>query len=251
MLVQKIGKQTIGVLAVLLLPLCGTAQPVINVVPSPVLFGNRPGAENYTEIINRGNESLTIDSLRFGITFPYGWVLDLVLPDTTFDVSFAFGVLDYPHPFPDISIAAGDTATVRLIGWDPCLVCKASDHFARPVLDTPFVFSNDPVVSSVAVPIDFTFYVGVDPTTDPRGRSTLVVFPNPAASIITIHVPSIFTGQTRIKVFDLVGRMVGQDDIPASETQTSINVAGWHSGAYAVQATNGERVTRTTFVVAK
>jgi Secretion system C-terminal sorting domain len=79
-------------------------------------------------------------------------------------------------------------------------------------------------------------------------KSTISMFPNPAATQININVASIIKIGTQINVFDVHGKIMYQQQLEAGKGATSIDVQAWARGNYMVQIIQGTDVNTIKLV---
>jgi hypothetical protein len=200
-------------LAGLLLPVgLATAQPQLAVEPDTVVFSEQGAIEEEIRLWNAGTDTLRIDSLRFSTQTAHGWLLNLVRPDTSYGLFYAFGELASPPEFPDISLSPNDTLLIDFIGLDPCLVCGSAATKSSPSAtgDTLFVYSNEERHNPYLVSIDLSFYVSADPPEVPLSPLSLHVYPNPSASEFTIEVTAERAGLHELGLYNVLGQRLSQ-----------------------------------------
>src|SRR5690606_27061807 len=98
--------------------------PRLVVEPDTLFFSNQEGAENEVRLWNEGNDSLRIDSLSFSTFTASGWGLNLVSPDSTYSLFYAFGELEASTGFPTIMLSS-DTLGIEFVAFDGCLICSS------------------------------------------------------------------------------------------------------------------------------
>jgi len=224
----------------LLLPLDVHAQPRLATDTDTLFFGNRPGAVNALRLWNATSDTLRIDSLRFSTQTAHGWFLKLSrpVPDTTYRLDYAFGLLQNPLVFPNIRLTSGDTLRLSLTAFDSCLVCGGK-RTGRG--DTLYIYSNDPLANPKAIPVDFTFYVSVEANETPPPLA-FQIYPNPAASRATVDLDLSGSPFVRVVLYDVLGRSVRQLHAGLVSGPMTVDVSGLPGGVYFVRVEGGQTV---------
>lgn len=89
--------------------------------------------------------------------------------------------------------------------------------------------------------------VSIDEATASSGFS---VFPNPAASSVTLQLNETYTGSTDISISDITGRVMMRKTLSQMNRQ-SINVENWAEGVYFIQVENGDQRSVERFVISR
>ncbi len=84
------------------------------------------------------------------------------------------------------------------------------------------------------------------PTKEAFKTSALIVFPNPTSDVLNIKLPSDFTQQVSLTIFDLNGRLVLTK---RGATTTQLNTSSLAKGMYVLQVMSAERVVNRRFIV--
>jgi hypothetical protein len=80
---------------------------------------------------------------------------------------------------------------------------------------------------------------------EPADYSSLLIFPNPANTQLTISLDEVSTGDSRIEIFDLTGRCVWVNSILSGTEFIHLPVSNWNSGLYSIRLIYNEGKIRT------
>jgi uncharacterized delta-60 repeat protein len=80
--------------------------------------------------------------------------------------------------------------------------------------------------------------------------TSLQIFPNPVKKVLQVQIPSGFTGNTSLQVFDLSGQLVKVNRINSdgNALNTTIDLTSLSTGVYMLKATDGNTSVITRFV---
>jgi len=79
---------------------------------------------------------------------------------------------------------------------------------------------------------------GLRGITDPVAGS-LLIYPNPAGSYVSIHTPQPFSRSSSVALYDLAGRAIYRSALPEGDITFSIPLDGWTNGVYVVEVRDG------------
>ena len=80
----------------------------------------------------------------------------------------------------------------------------------------------------------------------------LKAYPNPAGSQVFLEFELAATGDVRLEIFDLLGRLVYAEtpgSLPGEKQSLDVDVSGFSPGVYVGSLTDGRRTSSTTFTV--
>ena len=103
------------------------------------------------------------------------------------------------------------------------------------MIDIDGQFSNS---KTVAVRIAYNF-------------SNAMVYPNPTKEKLTIKLQQAFASASRLKITDISGRTVLQQNIAAGEKNINLQVNHLPAGRYFIQLNNSSNLVNQSFVIIK
>ena len=143
------------------------------------------------------------EGFRYGTVRGYGWFFDV----ETADSLFSYIDLPFLEP-PTIPLSSGSTATFRVLGLDPCPVCRAGRGSGWLRNDTLYVRgAGASGVDTVRVVLDLSGYVAGEAAPEAAGAARLRVTPNPAGARAEVSTGDGADGAGTL--VDAWGRTVG------------------------------------------
>ncbi len=205
----------------------GRAGAPLTVSPDTLFYPT----EDTVIITNETSVTVAFDSVVVSFYAASGYYVSLTLPDTT----FAGEYLIEPEPgiVAMMDLAPGETATFRIGGFDPCVICDGGSGFGA---DTLLVYSGGTSTPDTSV-IDLSNYVSSEPPAVAPSRLRLSAFPNPAAEAVTLTVEGAGAGRLTLDVFDVLGRRVGGLNLRGGEGgAVPLDVRALPAGVYFARA---------------
>ena len=210
---RNVQSSTAILLAVLALGLlrpvaAQSMQDSIHVEPRILYLSRTDTLLNRVVISSTGNSIWTIDSLTFSRYSPHGWDIELLTKDTVYSFTYAFGYNESVDSFPQILLSGTDTAIVRLVRLDECIVCglTSKSEGAKAIGDTLRIYYSGKAGGQANVLIDFSLLVSVE-TVPAREEASLSVFPNPTSGAISMQGFVTRTSLYELKIIDALGRV--------------------------------------------
>lgn len=84
------------------------------------------------------------------------------------------------------------------------------------------------------------------PTQKVLKHSQLTIYPNPTSDVLNIELPTDFTQQVTLNVFDINGRLVLTESVAH---RTRLNMSNLTKGMYVLQAVSVERIVNQKFMI--
>ena len=75
------------------------------------------------------------------------------------------------------------------------------------------------------------------------------LYPNPANSYVVIKYPSNELSQVKVKVFDMLGKVVLETTISGQQSVYRVDATGLVNGVYTIEIQSREQVATTKLVV--
>ncbi len=227
----------------------GSAQPSLIVSADTVRY---PAETTFTAT-NGGPDSLSLsfpithDGL-YGTTLGYGWSFEVETPDSLYD----FVYLPFDEP-PTIPLPPSAPATFRILGFDPCPVCGDGGPAGGLPADTLYLRSATASgADTTHVVLDLAGFVSAEPTATGPMPLRLSAYPNPARQTLTVVVESERAAAVNLFVFDVLGREVQRERVPAAGQAFVLDLGGLWPGVYVLQARGASSgVATTRFVVVR
>ncbi len=82
-----------------------------------------------------------------------------------------------------------------------------------------------------------------------NSSDNIMLFPNPGFDNVTLSTGEGFNEKTRIKVFDVFGKLIYEDEFFSVNGNYQLCVSGYQSGVYQIIVTCNQRVRRTKMVI--
>ena len=79
-----------------------------------------------------------------------------------------------------------------------------------------------------------------------NAKNDVVLLPNPVTADLNVQLPTTWTGETSIEIFDIAGRLVQSEII--SDNATTFQLAGINNGQYIIRIINADNVITKRFV---
>ena len=133
-----------------------------------------------------------------------------------------------------LTITNGDSI-ILLYREDPAHDWREWPHYAKTVSGPAATSKFGYVVADSIQPGEYTFATGVSTVLisvgeEPFISNVLEVFPNPSSDFVTLQVPESVTGEFSVRVMDMEGRIVVDDQYSSHRLQLS--TMEWPSGLY-------------------
>lgn len=78
-----------------------------------------------------------------------------------------------------------------------------------------------------------------------KEKSRLVLYPNPASSIVTVKYKNI----KQMQIFDIAGRLIKTEAYNGIENNTKLNVSGLHKGVYIIKVISVLGIAESTKLI--
>lgn len=225
--------------------------------PSPDLYRNRTGANfPYTlpgVVSITGSDATSSDEFYY---YYYDWevqepscrsdrteVIAVVTLDAVAD--FAFTPTGTQVNFNSL---AQNATSVRWEFGDGNIsnnLNPSHTYVAPGIYDVTFIVSNACGSDTIKKTVN-TEATGIN---DLMSNWTVNLYPNPAQDYTVVSVSGLESGTTNFQVFDVSGRIIRQEELPASNSnEWSLDTKDFASGVYIIQIQNGESKQRLRLI---
>jgi hypothetical protein len=106
---------------------------------------------------------------------------------------------------------------------------------------------NTPVITNTAI-TQVVLPTGIESPGTGTATGTLVLYPNPAHSILTIETGFLPASDGRLIISDVSGRILVSKTITGKAKEHKIDISAFSTGIYFVQFLAGDRISRGKFV---
>lgn len=112
------------------------------------------------------------------------------------------------------------------------------------------VFSTDNYLERDGFELTYTGLTGTSIESMTIEADNLTIYPNPAQNKVNIHFPDTWKGDCQLAIYDLAGKLLKSEVLPADET-AELNVNDLSAGLYLLKATNANSTLSKKLVIQK
>lgn len=232
----------LALLALLLASGSAAAQSPLLVSPDTLFYPR----EDVVTLTNVSAAAVSLDSIAMAIGSPRAYDVEFVMPDSTYGPYYLNSAYETSFDVGE-DLEAGDSALLRILGFDPCTVCFESGVWLDSLL-----FYADGDATPVIGLVDLTTYVAAEPDPLTPEQFRLTAHPNPASGEITLHIEAAGTAGVEVAVFDVLGRVVERQWLaPEVAPEITLRTERFSPGTYHVVAStpDGRKVAQAFTVI--